>query len=125
MNSIMYVDDTDMFMIGKSNESPQYIQNKTQKLVSKWCNIIRITGGAIRPEKCWWYLLYFQWDHGVKWKYTSTLQSPASISIPDYRLETHTITRHEPHTKKKLGVYLAPDGNKVDELEHLETKVLE
>ena len=126
MNNIMYVDNTDMFMTGESNETPESIQKKTQQLLSKWCSMLRITGGALRPKKCWWYLLSFHWDHDGKRKYTSIPQSPASLSIPDYRLEVHTIARHEPHIGKKgLGVYLAPDGNNIDEFKYLETKELE
>ena len=35
------------------------VGKKAQKLASKWCSALRITGGALRPEKCWWYLVRF------------------------------------------------------------------
>ena len=117
----MYVDDTDMFMTGKSHETPASLQDKTQKLVTKWCNMLQITGGALRLEKCWWYLITFQWYHDGNWKYTSTKDSPANISIPDYRLKEHKIKIHEPRTGNKgLRVYLATDGNNIEELDYLE-----
>ena len=87
--------------------------------------MLRITGGALRPEKCWWYLLTFQWDHDGNWKYTSIKDSPATISIPDYKLKEHIIKRHEPNIGNKgLGVYLAPDGNNTEEFEYLEKKII-
>ena len=78
---------------------------------------------STETRKCWWYLLIFQWDHDGNWKYTSAKDSPASISIPDYRIKEHEIKIHKPRTGNKgLGVYLAPDGNTIEELDYLEKR---
>ena len=30
-----------------------------------WNGILRVSGGSLRPEKCYWYLATFEWVNGV------------------------------------------------------------
>ena len=58
-----YVDDTDQVETGKyEGKDIATIVQRMQKAVDCWETGIRAKGGAIRPEKCHWYLLDFQWD---------------------------------------------------------------
>ena len=61
-NTVMYVNDTDLVITGETNKTTESLVNKTQQIINKWCKILWITGGCLRPEKCWWFLIEFKWD---------------------------------------------------------------
>ena len=39
---------------------------------------IRATGGDVRPDKCWWYLINFAWKEG-KWQYVDIGKEDPSL----------------------------------------------
>jgi hypothetical protein len=41
------------------------------------------TGGALEPEKSFWYLIRFCWKNG-QWAYVSNAYTPASISVRNH-----------------------------------------
>ena len=56
----MYVDDTDILIAATHpNESTESIIRRTQHAADTWNDAITQTGGALRPEKCKWYLITF------------------------------------------------------------------
>ena len=58
-----YVDDTDRIETFKiEGESTEEIITRMQEAVNTWEASIRTTRGAIRPEKCNWYVLDFLWE---------------------------------------------------------------
>ena len=60
-SAIMYVDDTNLLIIGDKHDNPETLTSKAQTMINKWCNALWITGGCLRPDKCWWYLIQFEW----------------------------------------------------------------
>ena len=116
-SAIMYVDDTDLLFLGSTSDDADTLTNKAQILIDKWCSTLWITGGCLRPDKCWWYLLDFKWHRNGTWKYATKKDSPGELVIPDHQLNEEQIERCEPHVgKETLGTYLAPDGNNVEQL---------
>ena len=93
-----------------------------QAAIDDWEGGIRATGGAIVPAKSHWYLVSFDWS-GSDWTYCSTSDTPYKVSvrntdgihIPLPRMDCSKATM-------TLGVYLAPDGNNVEAVEHLRWK---
>ena len=121
MSAIMYVDDTDLLIIGNSADTTPSLTNKAQTMVTKWCSALWITGGCLRPKKCWWYLVGFVWKRDGTWRYASAKETEADIWIPDENKVDQRIDRHEVSVgKKTLGTILAPDGNNVDQLKQME-----
>jgi hypothetical protein len=45
-----------------------------------WGGGLSDTGGALDPEKSFWYLIRFFWKNG-QWAYVSKEDTPASISV--------------------------------------------
>ena len=58
-----YVDDCDLI---QSGSDPLTVLESTQELINSWGSLMEVTGGALSPEKSWWYLVDYVWYRG-KW----------------------------------------------------------
>jgi hypothetical protein len=77
------VDDTDLIQSAVDpNDTEEMVVEKMQRALDTWEGALRATGGAIVPEKSFWYLIGFQWTEG-KWKYKDKQMAPASLSVKD------------------------------------------
>jgi hypothetical protein len=54
-----------------------------QSAMDTWEGGIRATGGALKPEKSFWYLIRFCWKNG-QWVYVSNKDTPVSISVRNH-----------------------------------------
>ena len=118
--AILYVDDTDLFIVGKSSsETPADVLKRAHEVVKIWDQSIWATGGVLRPEKCHWYFIAFSWL-GSKWSYMSKAELDGEIKVNNQHLEEEVVKRHDPHTAEcTLGVYVAVDGNMVEQKKQL------
>ncbi|CAJ1955058.1 unnamed protein product, partial [Cylindrotheca closterium] len=58
-----FVDDTDVIEAGNTvHHSGEAICALVQEAATLWAGGIRATGGAINPEKSFWWLIDFEWD---------------------------------------------------------------
>ena len=60
-----YVDDSDLFAWDATDVDAT--MTKMQQIVEKRELAAKVTGGAIAPQKCWWYLVRFTWDEDGNW----------------------------------------------------------
>ena len=126
MSAIMYVDDTDVLLTGGLHETRRQLSTKAQKLTNKWCTMLRMTGGALRPDKCWWFLIMFKWRPDGSWRYANVDESMVDLTMPDHNNNVETVDRFESHEGKMgLGIYLAPDGNNKKQVEYMKDKTTE
>jgi hypothetical protein len=111
-----FVDDTDLGICGDHANYLEVVEDM-QRSMNYWEGGLRATGGAIAPEKTFWYLIDYKWTNGVP-SYKSALECPAEISVKDMYGAVQTIRRCPvDHAERTLGIYLAPDGNeRVQEL---------
>lgn len=114
--AIMYVDDTDLFVVGQSHqEIVESAFSRAENLVDIWCRSIWATGGLLRTDKCFWYLVGFEWT-GSQWRYLTKADNSSSIAIPNIRGEQEQVKRHEVEVAEEtLGVFVAVDGNLKEE----------
>ena len=77
----LFVDDTDLVVIGEDTESEEDVHRKLQHAVNFWNGTLRASGGALRPEKCYWYSLNFQWKDGIS--QLSTITPPPIFVTKD------------------------------------------
>ena len=64
-----FVDDTDLVHVAlHPSIQAQDTLRTSQKMFLKWENLLDATGGALRPEKCFWYLIDFKLCKD-QWKY--------------------------------------------------------
>lgn len=112
-----FVDDTDLIQTTRNpTESVQDVNAGIQLSLDTWEGGLRATGGAIVPEKSHWYLVNFKWCNG-RWKYCSSSENPASLTVKDIHGNIKLLTRLEPHeAKTTLGVDIAPNGNPIQQV---------
>jgi len=90
-----------------------------QKVGDHWEGLLRATGGALVPTKCFWYLMDFQMKND-KWNYVTNTQQPGEITIKDDLQCKVTIPWLEAHkAHRMLGVQLVPDRNWETEVNYL------
>ena len=114
-----YVDDCDLLRIG---DQVEIVHSEVQKMLTMWDELMEVNGGAIAPDKCWWYLADFVWKDG-KWKMINSGESlTLKVRDKDRKLcDLQYLPISE--AREMLGVYLAPDGNEVQEFNVLKAKI--
>ncbi|CAJ1968496.1 unnamed protein product [Cylindrotheca closterium] len=111
-----FVDDTNVIEAGNTvHHSGEAICASVQDAATLWAGGIRAIGGAINPEKSFWWLIDFEWDSRTgKWKFRGK-----KAVVPDFALQpqglsgaTESLRRLEPDdSERTLGVMLAPLEN--------------
>ena len=80
------MDDTDIINLDMEkdptvNEAHQALQVSLES----WSQLITTTGGSLKPEKCFYYLISFQWDKDGKWSYArnkNNLELDNGVHLP-------------------------------------------
>jgi hypothetical protein len=105
-----FEDDTDL-VTSHHEHNVALIVQCLQASLDTWEGSPNATCGVVVREKTFWYLIDFQWDNG-KWRYKTTAETPASISVRNLEGERRTIKRYEVfEAQETLGIHLAPDGS--------------
>jgi len=113
-----FVNDTDLCVYGPHVTSSNVVQSM-QNLVDNWEGLLRATGGALVPNKCFWYGIDFKWENN-NWVYVTSKQSTDAVTIKDADNKRISIPRlATSEARRTLGVRLAPDGNWDTEVEYL------
>ncbi len=69
LSAILYVDNTDLLHIGLSkDETVNKLHSAIQDSVYSWGNLLIATGGVLKPAKCFYSIIPFEWRDG-KWCY--------------------------------------------------------
>lgn len=108
--AIIYVDDTDLIHWGDFYDiSDDDFHQKIQLATNDWGRLVEATGGALKREKSFYYLLSWKFSRGVpKLKTLSELPSTPML-IPQTDGQSVPIPLMDPgHTAKTLGVWNNP-----------------
>ena len=57
-----------------------------QSSVSSWGNLLIASGGSLKPEKCFFYLIPFKWNKEGKWSYAANEEEEEyrlGVPLPD------------------------------------------
>jgi hypothetical protein len=122
-----FVDDADVVHTTKDvNTSGDIVRLEMQQAIDHWEGGLKATGGALVPEKSYWYLIDFVWT-GEKWRYAIKEDIPGDISFNNVndigRARLHRYEGSE--AQKTIGVFLAMDGNNMEETPHLRKKAVD
>ncbi len=79
MAGFAFVDDMDLIVTDETNEEIQ-VARKMQELLNLWHGLLQATRGNLVPEKCFWYLINFSWEH-THWKYVKWQEEDRTMSI--------------------------------------------
>ena len=78
MLGFVFVDDTDLVILGDKLESADMVILRLQQAIIFWNGILRVSGGSLKPEKCYWYLTRYTWTAGVC---TLDASTPPDVTI--------------------------------------------
>jgi len=65
-----------------------------QNSITNWEGVLCTMGGALVPEKCFWYLINQHWSNG-KWTYQPNKTTPGDLKVVDATGKLHTIPQLE------------------------------
>jgi hypothetical protein len=116
----LFVDDTDLFQLDMRRiESAAEVHERLQEAVINWGKLLIATGGALKPEKCSYYLISFKWKADGTWLYDQNELHPHfTLSVPMVGGFQEEI-EHLPISKaiKTLGFMTCPSGSSVSAIE--------
>ena len=96
-----YVDDCDLIATGITVRS---VYAKLQDMLIEWDQLMQVNGAALAPDKCWWYLVDFEWTHS-KWKYSSPLQNKVLQARDKNGMNTSLPHLHHSMAKEMVGYF--------------------
>ncbi len=116
----LFVDDTDLYTWRDKLLDPGELWCQTQVDIHQWSCLLNGTGGALKLEKCFWYLLDYRCKDR-KWSYAEMALCKLFITNPDG--SRSAITKEEVTlSKKTLGIHVLPAGGNEDHLMHIQNK---
>ena len=121
-----FVDDTDLVHSGASVDTPgDSILRDMRRFIRHWEGGLRATGGALRVDKSYWYLIDFKWENN-KWSYMTKEDLPGDILVRDADGTYKNLPRLDPsEANETLGIFIAMDGNQLAEVAKLRSKAEE
>ena len=98
----MLVDNTDLVILGNKGDADSVVHRRLQKEIDCWNGVLRVSSGALKPEKCYWYFAQFAWSKG-RWSLSDTEPLPISIQTDDGTRENIEY-KHPSNATKAVGV---------------------
>jgi len=104
-----FVDNVDLCIMGSQHQGNTAIPHMQESL-NTWAGLLHATGGALVPDKCFWYNIHNWWEKGA-WQYKQP-NPENKLQVPDDAGKPIQIPQLAPGDARcTLGVRLAPDGN--------------
>jgi hypothetical protein len=123
--AILYVNNTDLLHINfNKDETVNDAHIAIQNSVKSWGNLLIATGGALKPEKCFYSILSFEWVRR-EWKYkNNSINGRNRVTVPLSGGGSTAIV-HCPitHAEKTLGNLTSPDGGSSGAILQMQEKV--
>ena len=113
LSAILFVDDTDVIHFDmEKNETGLEAHAKLQESVESWGNLLMASGGALKPVKCFYYLISFEWDAQSQWRYAKNdKHNEFRLFVPTMDGDRSLIEHLGVDVAKEtLGVFVCPSG---------------
>jgi hypothetical protein len=125
ISAIQYVDDTDLLHINlDKDETAEDAQATIQRSINSWGNLLVATSGALKPGKCFYSVLLFEWVRG-EWKYKdNSVIGSYRVTVPLPQGGSAAIAyRPLSHAEKMLRALTSPDSNSAGAILQMQEKV--
>jgi hypothetical protein len=121
---VLYVDyDTDLFILNDFAKSQLDVHAESQSALSAWGKLLISTGGVLKPEKCFYYMVDYDWQADGSWDYCSMDESER-LYVPQPDGSAKEIQQLPVNcSKKTLGIWTNPAGDCSKQLEVIHEKV--
>ncbi len=124
ISAIIYVGDTDLLHINfDKDKMAKKAHTAIQSSVNSWGNLLIAIGGALKPEKCFYLILSFEWVSGV-WKYKdNSISGSYGVTVPLPR-EGSAAIAHRPisHAEKAIGALTSLDSDSASAILQMQEK---
>ena len=118
--ALMYVDNGDfptLAEIGK--ESMRSVALKHQQTITYWAGRLRTTGGTLKPSKCIWHPIKWEWKNG-KAQGTKTARIKSNITVTGPDVITTAIAKLDYDSAREvMGLWQVPSGQMKSQLDKL------
>ncbi len=111
----IYVDDSNLLVFLASVLDCKQLMNIAQASLEAWAKLLTAIGGALNPEKFYWYLVAYICVNG-EWEYDHVTTFNLSIPLPDGSRAAINQT-HINEAKKILGKWSNPSRNNMQHFE--------
>ncbi len=117
----LFVNDTDLYTWSEEILDPGELWCQAQIDLEHWSCLLNATGGALKPEKCFWYLIDYVCEEG-EWIYAKMV--PLEIVITNPNGTKSPIKQEEvTESKKTLEIHDSQARDNNTHLSYLKTKV--
>ncbi len=82
LSVVLYVDDSDLFHVALLMPSDEKFLQIAQRATNDWVGLAHATGGLLKPQKCFWYMLGWIWKKGKAHLKTFYELPQSSLYIP-------------------------------------------
>jgi hypothetical protein len=119
--ALLYVDDTDLLhMCPTTDTSETQFCCKVQAATYYWASLLQATGGNLKPEKCYWYLLSYKFVHGRATLKTLKELNHHQLHIPQPNATEVAIHLKDPsQASEVLSVWSCPASSGHAQLDHM------
>ena len=125
ISGILSVDDTDLIHLNMDHEELVYEAHKAMQLIiTNWGSLLIASGESLRPIKCFYHLIPFDWRSNGTWKYArNELNKEFDIWVPIWGGEVVLIDHLlVDESKETLEVYTCPSGDCVGAIKAIQDK---
>ena len=119
---VIYVDDTDLYIMDECVKSSIDIWEDSQGALTAWGKLLIATGGMLKPEKCFYYFVDYEWQDDGSWVYSDMVDWELLVPQSDGS-ETPIEQLPVDESKKTLGIWTNPAGDCTKQLEIIRGKV--
>jgi hypothetical protein len=122
--ALLYMDDTDLLHMSRcDDERVEDFVKRVQDATYYWAKLLQATGGDLKPSKCYWYLLAYQFSKGQVKLGRVGESSPLELRIPQTSGEDVLIELKELNEASEvLGVWSSPSGTDGRHLKYMMEK---
>jgi hypothetical protein len=121
-----FVDDKDLLLASiVGMQTYNEVAQDMQQGLDLWEGLLKATGGALVPDKSYWYLIDFKWKDGV-WKYATTEETQFNLIMKDKDEVRHVLSCLSVNEAwQSLGYRSVPDGNRKAQVEYMRSVAVE
>ncbi len=125
LSVILYVDDTNLLHLNMDGDEMIFETHAAlQCAIENWGKLLIATGGTLKPKKCFFHLIDFQWTWQGGWRYIGYHEDEtAAVFVP---LPNGTLApiqhRAVDDAQKTLGIITCPSGDSTGSLTQMKEK---
>jgi hypothetical protein len=124
LSAILYVDDTDLLHLDMDGNKTVVEVHAALQHADNWGKLLIVMGGTLKPDKCFFHLINFQWTWRGGWQYVQHHKDETAavfVPLPD-GLQAPIQHRAVDDAQKTLGISTCPSESSTGSLKQMKEK---